>query len=221
MSWDPTWEDIFRAHDWGRYPPEELIRFVARHFFSTPHRKEVKLLEIGCGSGANIWFLSREGFDVYGIDGSETAIIKATQRLREEGLEAHLQVGDASLLSDLDAAGYFDAVIDVTCVQHNKLSAVQSILDQTLTILKPHGVMFSMMLATGSYGDGLGQQIEAGTYLDIGEGPLHNMGLCHFFSLEEVNQLFARFSKTQIEYSVRSLNNRQQEYKHWVIESVK
>ena len=110
MSWDPTWEQMFRTRDWGRYPPEELIRFVARHFFSVSDRRQVRVLEIGCGTGANIWFLAREGFDAYGIDGSKTAMVKAEQRLQEEGLKAHLQVGDIISLSNFYPPSYFPSV---------------------------------------------------------------------------------------------------------------
>jgi SAM-dependent methyltransferase len=222
MSWDPTWEHIFSTRDWGRYPPEELIRFVARNFFfSALDRSEKKILEIGCGTGANIWFLAREGFDTYGIDGSPTAIAKAEHRLQEEGLKAHLQIGDIASLNSVFPAGFFDAVIDVACLQHNDMQAVPSILNQVLIALKPQGRIFSMMVATGSSGDGLGREVEPGTYVDIGEGPLQNMGLGHFFSLEEVQRLFGGFNNLAIEYSTRSLNNRQDLYKHWVVEGVR
>src|SRR5262249_61470196 len=100
MSWDPVWEDIFRSSDWGKYPPEELIRFVARNYFRAPDRKQVKILEVGCGTGANVWFAAREGFDAYGIDGSPTAIRKAEQRFQKEGLTATWKVGDFVKLLD-------------------------------------------------------------------------------------------------------------------------
>lgn len=221
MSWDSTWEQVFQTHDWGRYPPEELIRFVARNFFSAPDRKQVKILEIGCGPGANIWFMACEGFDVYAIDGSPTAIDKAERRLRQEGLKAHLQVGDIVSLGDFYPASTFDAVVDVACLQCNDRQAVQTILDEVVAILKPHGKVFSMVVAEGSYGNGLGTEVEPGTFVDIREGPSRGRGLQHFFTLEEVQRLFGRFSEVQIEYSTRSLNNRQHEFKHWVVEGVK
>ena len=62
------WEEIFKTQGWGKYPPEELIRFIARKYSHEPNRKSIKILEIGCGPGANIWYLAREGFTVYGID---------------------------------------------------------------------------------------------------------------------------------------------------------
>jgi SAM-dependent methyltransferase len=221
MSWDPVWEQLFRERDWGRYPPEELIRFVARNFYGAAERSKVKILELGCGTGANIWYLAREGFDTYGVDGSATAIGRAESRMREEGLKAHLQVADAISLGQLFAPLHFDAVIDVTCLQHNAMDAVDRILSQVLAVLTPGGKLFSMMVASGSYGDGLGKEIAPGTYVDITEGPLYGRGLSHFFTLEEVNRLSARFSDVKIEESDRSLNNRRQSYKHWVVEATK
>ncbi len=63
-TWDPVWEEIFRRKEWGKYPPEHVIRFVARNFYRVADRASIRLLEIGCGPGANIWFMTREGFTV-------------------------------------------------------------------------------------------------------------------------------------------------------------
>jgi len=221
MSWDPIWEQIFKTRDWGKYPPEELIRFVARNFFSEPDRKAIRILELGCGTGANIWFLGREGFDAYGIDGSQTAIAKAEKRMQDEGLKTHLQAGDINSLNGFYSPQYFDAVIDVACLQCNDLQAVQSILKQVLIALKPQGRVFSIMVAKGSYGEGLGREVEPGTFVDIEEGPLHDRGANHFFSLDEVKRLFGEFNNLAIEESNRSLNNREGWYKNWVVEGIK
>ena len=91
---DPAWEQIFRSRQWGKYPPEHLVRFVAGNFYGAPNRGAVHLLEIGCGPGANVWFMAREGFTVSAIDGSPTAISLAGERLASEGLTADLRVGD-------------------------------------------------------------------------------------------------------------------------------
>jgi len=221
MSWDPIWEQIFRQRPWGVYPPEELIRFVAQQFRGVADRKQVKVLEIGCGPGANIWFLSREGLDTYGIDGSETAILKAREVLKSEGLAGHLKVGDIVALGDFYPPSYFDAVIDVACLQCNKLHDVETILDQVMTVLKPQGKVYSMMLAAGSWGEGSGTEVEAGTFVDIREGAGRGAGRNHFFTLEEVQQLFSHFADVQIEYSTRSVNDRRDWIKNWRTEASK
>ncbi|WP_086761598.1 class I SAM-dependent methyltransferase [Nostoc sp. 106C] len=221
MNWDSTWEQIFSTREWGKYPPEEVIRFIARNFYAFTNRKQIKLLEIGCGTGANIWYMSREGFDVYGIDGSATAIAKAENRLHSEGLKAHLQIGDLISLSNFYPPAYFDAVLDVACLQHNSIPGIKIIVEQVKTVLKPGGRIFSMAVASGSWGYGLGKEVESGTFIEITEGPLESKGLCHFFNLEEVQELSNYFTDVQIEYSLRSLNHQQQYYKHWLVEGKK
>jgi len=221
MSWDPVWEQIHCSLHWGRYPPEELIRFVARNYFSAPDRWQVRILELGCGAGANLWFLAREQFEAYGIDGSKTAIANAEGYLKADCLQANLQVGDIIALDQFYPPAHFDAVIDVASLQHNKIPAVQTALGHALTCLKAGGRIFSMMVATGSYGDKCGREIEPGTFMDVIEGPNRARGLCHFFTEEEIFRLFNRFSEVQVEYSARSLDSRQHWYNHWVIEGVK
>ncbi len=80
LSWDPIWEKVFSEQPWGKYPGESLIRFIAKNFYKL-NRGEVKILEVGFGTGANIWYLSREKFDTYGIEGSETGVKLAYERL--------------------------------------------------------------------------------------------------------------------------------------------
>lgn len=221
MSWDCTWEDVFSRRDWGRYPPEELIRFAARHYFRAPQRADVRILEIGCGCGANLWFLAREGFGVCGMDGSPSAIAKARERLDEDRLTADLRTGDVVTLAAVYGAAQFDAVVDVACIQHNRMAAVARIMAGVQQVLKPGGRFFSMMVADGSYGDGCGTEVEPGTYRDITEGPLAGVGHVHFFTLPEIQQLTRGFVETAVEYSLRTYNDRRHDYRHWVIEGRK
>ena len=60
--WNKVWEKVFRENEWGKYPSESLIRFVARNFYKADDRFAVKILEVGCGTGANLWYMLREGF---------------------------------------------------------------------------------------------------------------------------------------------------------------
>ena len=221
MSWDPTWEQVFRERGWGRYPPEELIRFVARHYFRAPDRKAVRILEIGCGAGANLWFLAREGFSAYGLDGSPTAIEKARARLAEDGLAASLSVGDALKPGDAFPGTVFDAVLDIGCLVCNRLSEVEAILGEIWRTLRSGGRVFSMMPAEGTWGDGLGRKIEPGTFTEIPEGPFAGLGVCHFFALDEVRRLFSPFADVQTESSVRTLDGMSREVRHWVTEARK
>ena len=221
-SWDPSWEKVFRSRDWGKYPPEELVRFVARTYYSVPDRKSIRLLEIGCGTGANVWFMAREGFTVSGIDGSVTAIEKARQRITAERLQAHFEVGDvAALQKTFSEMPPYDGVIDVCCLQHNSIENAERIIGQMWALLKTGGKIFSMLVAEGSYGCAMGEEVDSHTRVDIAEGPFKGVGLVHFFTISEIQRLFAAFADLQIEYSVRSYNEMHDLYKHWVVTGTK
>lgn len=165
--------------------------------------------------------MAREGFESYGIDGSETAVKNAKKYLESEKLLAHLEVGDVINLEKYYQPSQFDAVVDVLCLSHNRLSAIQAMIEQAWNTLKPGGKIFSMMFAVGSYGDGLGEELEPKTFLEISDGPLKNRGTIHFSSLEEVQALFAKYENIQIEYSTRSSDNRQHYLQLWVIQASK
>src|SRR5437763_234776 len=108
MAWDPLWNELFRHRPWGRYPPEELIRFIEKTF--QPPRNHIKVLEAGCACGANLWYLAREGIITHGVDRSEMAIAMAKERLEREcpGWLGAVHVADAGQLPYADAT--FDAV---------------------------------------------------------------------------------------------------------------
>ena len=59
MTWDPVWETVDRMRAWGQSPGEDVIRFVKGRFPQQAARSDVRLLEVGGGSGANLWFMAR------------------------------------------------------------------------------------------------------------------------------------------------------------------
>ena len=84
-----------------RYPNEELLRFMGGSFFGIDHsqRSEVKILEVGCGSGANLWMIAREGYEAHGLDFSLEALELCKTMLADWHVSAKLTAGSmASLL---------------------------------------------------------------------------------------------------------------------------
>ncbi|MEK7376530.1 MAG: class I SAM-dependent methyltransferase, partial [Candidatus Margulisiibacteriota bacterium] len=142
------WDDIFSVQEWGKYPAEALIRFVARNFYKKD-RNSIKILEVGCGPGPNIWYIAREGFNAYGIDISGSAIEKAKSRLKAEGLSADLRVGDIKQLPYEDKS--FDAVIDNECLYCNNRKDTETVLKEIKRVLKDSGSLFSRTFSDGTY----------------------------------------------------------------------
>lgn len=139
-SFDETWEKIHAEREWGKYPSEHVIRFVARNYYKSD-RKNTKALDIGCGAGANTWFLAREGFDVYAFDGSKSAIGRVKTLLSKDNLTANLKVCDAI---EMDYPNdYFDFAIDNFSICCNKMECIEDIYKRIFNILKIGGGTFS------------------------------------------------------------------------------
>jgi SAM-dependent methyltransferase len=218
----PYWESIFAQRAWGAYPPEELVRFIARNFRTVPDRAQIRVLEIGCGPGPNIWFLAREGYSVAGIDGSPTAIRQADERLRIEGLPSttpnvELKVGDFTQLPWPD--GSFDAVVDIEALYANPMQKIRTAVAEVGRVLKPGGLFFGKMFADESTGSQSGAVIEPGTVSNPTSGPCAGNEVAHFFSREELPELFSDFSKLAIDQIHRTDGGGEVHIYEWLVQA--
>jgi len=187
-TFDEKWEEIHKEQEWGKYPAEEVIRFVARNFYKSD-RKDIKILDFGCGTGAVTWFIAREGFNAYGFDGSKTAIEKAKNRMRDEGVKAKLYVADAGNIPF--ESDYFDAIIDSAVIYANKINSIKNILNEINRVLKSGGkIMSTGLFNFKTSGYDTGKKIEEGTYRELKEGVLAHRGTVHFFSREEIQNIW-------------------------------
>ena len=185
-SFDETWEEIHAAQEWGKYPSEHVIRFVARNYYRKK-RQEVKILDFGCGGGNHTWYLAREGFDTYAFDGSASAVSRVNKRLEEENLQADVRVRDAL---ELDyRKEFFDCVIDNAVVYANTYENITAMYREIYSLLKPGGTLFSVSFTTGTTGYGTGKELEKNTFCDITEGSLAGRGTTHFFEEQELRSI--------------------------------
>ncbi|HEY7623414.1 MAG TPA: class I SAM-dependent methyltransferase [Candidatus Limnocylindria bacterium] len=91
--------------DTGVTPPE-LERFVATH-------PRGRALDLGCGTGTNVVYLARHGWDASGVDFAPRAIAKAKRRAAAASVSCAFLVGD---VTRLDLAGPFDLALDIGCL---------------------------------------------------------------------------------------------------------
>lgn len=71
-----------------------------------------RVIDLGCGTGANVVHLAGLGFDAWGVDFSEVAIRKANERKTRAGVEAHFVVADLTSDSIPGVSGSFDLLVD-------------------------------------------------------------------------------------------------------------
>lgn len=216
MAWDAIWEKVFRERSWGRYPPEELVRFIARNFLKAPNRESIRILEIGCGPGSGTsWFLGREGYSVVGIDASPTAIAKSRERFARERLQGAFVLGSGEQLPF--AGGCFDAVIDIGCLACNAEAETSTIVAEIHRVLKPAGVHFSITPQSGCWGDAAGDRLDATTLREVAEGPYARLGKIRFATRESLLDIYAAFRDIALEFSIRSMEGGTRKVSDWIL----
>jgi SAM-dependent methyltransferase len=110
MTIDPVWEKKYSLGHMERYPWDMVVSFISHNTPKDVSRKDIRVLEVGFGTGSNLWFAAREGYSVYGIEGSSSAVKRANKRFKKNGLTGDLRTGDFTKLPFDD--NMFDLVID-------------------------------------------------------------------------------------------------------------
>ncbi len=197
-----------------KYPNDSLLAFIGSNFFSTPfeERKKIKMLELGCGSGANLWVVAKEGFDAYGIDYAQTGIELCKQMLDSWGVFATLKLDDMTKLSF--SANNFDAIFDVVSMQHLTIKQHKISYAEVFRCLKSGGKFFSYHLGENSISfKSSSELLDHCTIANIESGyPLANNGQTCFISANEVRKFLLEigFNNINIEKITRSYNNQTQ-----------
>jgi SAM-dependent methyltransferase len=96
--------------DTGVTPPE--VRAYVEQSSVPPGRA----LDLGCGTGTNVVYLARRGWEVVGVDFSPRAVAAARRRARDAhvGARARFDVADVTRLPELGSQ--FDLALDIGCL---------------------------------------------------------------------------------------------------------
>lgn len=200
-SFDSKWEYTYRNSDGNhlnRYPYGQLVTYFFRNLKHININKNTKILELGCGVGNNLPLILNEGIAGYGIDGSETVIEYAKERLKEYK-NCELKVMDF-LDIDYDDS-FFDMVIDRQSIYANLPKNIKKIYSEVNRIMKKDGIFLSFMYNTNdyhfkklTYNSSYAEEIDTNTYTNFKGGTFEGNGTAHFFSKNEIEQLCERYN---------------------------
>ena len=126
-----------------RYPNEEFCRFIGSHWLNTTtyeERRYLRLLEVGAGSGANLWAAAREGFDTYGLELSASGVDVCGAVLASWQVQAQIRQGDMTSMPYEDS--FFDIVCDVFSSYCLPYLGFHAFLREAYRVLKPGGFFF-------------------------------------------------------------------------------
>lgn len=197
LSSQQAWDQLYTSQGFNHknnYPQDEIVRFIARTFFKIPfeQRKQIKILDLGCGWGNNLKFLKEQGFDAYGIDFSPAALEHC------KTITKNVFPGDIKKLPFQKEM--FDAVIDRCSIQHNTLENIKTIISEVQRVLKNGGRFYSVMVHK------LSSPFSVPTY---------------YISESEVNDVFKLFTDIQVDYQEQTFNNKEIKGVWWHIQAHK
>jgi SAM-dependent methyltransferase len=136
-----------------------------------------RVLEIGCGAGANIPFFDRLGVEYAGVEGSEFVVAKLIATLPH--LQRKIAVADFS--ESIPFAGPFDLVVDRAALTHNTTAAIRRGLRLIHDVLRPGGRLIGINWFSIAHSDAVaGDGVDEYTRTNISAGPFAGIGLVHF-----------------------------------------
>lgn len=130
-----------RGAPWDGGPHRELVDLVESGAL-TVETPGPRAIDLGCGTGANVTFLTQHGFDAIGIDLSPVAIRKARENASALGVEPRFEVGD---LMDpaTDLAGPYDVLLDGGMVDDFPRSLRPAVAKRIASLARPGSVFIT------------------------------------------------------------------------------
>jgi SAM-dependent methyltransferase len=189
-TFDSAWEERYRSDRSYRsyYPWNQVVSFILGSAPNDRPRSEIGVLEIGCGTGNNLWFVAREGFQTSGVDASTTAIGFARERFVQERLDARFEVADFTKTLPFGDAS-FDLIFERAALSFTTREGASACVAEVRRVLK-----FGGLFQCGPYSDrdssfyrspdvdGAVRRISAGTIVGGSQ-------TC-FYSLQDIRDLF-------------------------------
>lgn len=197
MSFSHEWNEAFKnATHLSVWPWSDLVSHVMRH--AQPVNPEYKVLELGCGAGANIPFFRWLKVDYSAVEGSPAIVEKLWERFPD--LKEKIVVADFTRV--IPFGDRFDLIVDRASLTHNSTSAIKNALALVKKVLKPEGKFIGIDWFSTHHTDySEGRDAEDDfTRKDIQSGPFCDVGRVHFSDRTHLEYLFEDFEFLTLEH---------------------
>lgn len=181
------WNQLFENEEllWEE-PHERVVSLVSR----LQDRGVRRILDLGCGAGRHLIYLTTHNFDVHGTDISTSALRAAQEWLQRAGVSVPLSRSDMQALPFADTS--FDALISLYVIYHGTPNDIRTVLSEINRVLRAGGIALLNFLSTRSYNYGSGTEIAPNTFITesgTDAGVPH-----HFTDEDELRRFLADFT---------------------------
>jgi ubiquinone/menaquinone biosynthesis C-methylase UbiE len=194
MSWEDYYSKLEHLPQRLRRPAPFLVNelgLFARHGI-------ISVLDLGCGTGRNLTYLARRGFEVVGFDASKSA-------LRLAGLWARkLRLGNLPLIEGTMTSlpfneDGFDAVISISVIHHAIKQDIFKTIFEVYRVLRKDGLFLANLASVKDPRFGKGERLGDNTFR-ISEAfeDERFQELHHFSTKDEVSSMLACFAESEV-----------------------
>lgn len=199
MSFSKEWDQRYRENTHlAIWPWSDLVSLVRRYCRDVS--SATRVLELGCGAGANIPFFQADNVQYHAVEGS-AAMVRAL-RAKFGVFGSRVEQGDFTTSLPFEAG--FDIVVDRASLTHNSTAAIEASLALVWRVLKPGAHFIGVdWFSTRSSEFSRGQSA-ADPYTRAGytQGPFAGTGRVHFSDEGHLRALFAHFELQLLEEKV-------------------
>lgn len=190
MNFSREWDDVYGASKNNIEWPWSDVVSLSHSFCKYLFNQNSDVLEVGCGTGANISFLKAKQFNYHGIDGNKKVIASLQNQYPE--FKNNLSVDDFTLSNFFDKD--FDLILDRAAITHNDNQAISSTIDNIYAHLKEGGIFMGIDWFSKNHSDSCrGSEVDSHTRTNIETGQFNGVGFVHFADKEYLLDLFSKF----------------------------
>jgi SAM-dependent methyltransferase len=185
VTFSPEWDAAYgNAKHLSTWPWSDLVSYVLR--YARPDGGYRRVLECGCGAGANIPFFANLGMDYFAIEGSGNMVARLHERF--PGLKERIAVGDFT--QAIPFTETFDLIVDRAALTHNTTQAIRRALSIIFGRVRPGGKLIGVDWFSMEHSDAkLGDAVDAWTRTNIRNGQFSGVGMVHFSDCEHLRGL--------------------------------
>ncbi|MBX7148440.1 class I SAM-dependent methyltransferase [bacterium] len=195
MSFSNEWDDVYKNNlQLSIFPWSDLVSFVMRH---VKPATGLKVLELGCGAGANISLFQHLKSDYFAIEGGSSIVSILHKQFPE--LKDKIICGDFT--HNIPFQETFDLIVDRSSLIHNNVTSIQKTLKMVYDRLKQGGHYigidwFSTLHSAFNKGETCDDSY---TKHNFKEGQFRDIGKVHFSDEPHLRELLKDYKIKVIE----------------------